>query len=488
MQRAWALALVCAPACAAGVSLEGSESGDTPAATSMVGTGSTPTGETTAPDPSTSEDPTAAQDSTSTGETTEGVEDSSSGEDSTSTGPELPHAELYPYDRVHSPITQFVAERMRAIAPVPGTIDARFAKVGGTTTASANFMQCLADPDAIMDLPAELMTTRDYFLAEIEPGVSSYTRASTAATAAWSSADLSFGQVAGEMMAILPRFALLLVGTHDLASDQPASIYTFGENLLDIVDEVIVGGGVPILSTLPQRSDMPTKVEWVPRYNAVIRAVAQGRQVPLVDLELALRSVALSGLGPDGIDLSAYISAAEDRPCFFNEVGLMNGGYNVRNRESLVALDRARAVVIDQAPGLDDPQPGLRGAGTLDDPFVIPSLPFVDLRTTVDGPSDEIDSYSGACDSTKDESGPEVVYSLETDTLVNLRVMVIDRASADVDVHVLDSPDPTTCLKRNDKEITGPLPEGDYTIVVDSYAGEVSGGAAGEYVLVVLAD
>lgn len=484
-RRGLALALVCAPACARGVSLEGSGADETFAVTDMgTSQASTPTeppAETTAPETTIADETSGT---TGADVPTSGSEGSSGGDEST-TGVEGPHPELYPYDRVHSPITAFVAERMRAVAPTVDTVDARFAKIGGTTTANPNFQQCLGDDMAIMEMPPDLLATRDFFNVDLGAGITPYTRDSMAAVAAASSAML-VAPVEAELTAIHPRFAHVLVGTHDLASDQPAAMFTFAENLMVIVDSLIAGGAVPILSTLPQRTDMPAKTAYIPRYNAIIRGVAQGRQIPLVDLELALRTVPMSGLGPDGIDLSAFVSAMVDRPCFFNEVGLQNG-YNVRNLESLVALDRAKRVVINGEEELDAPQPGLQGSGTVDDPFEIPGLPFVDMRTTTGAPS-VIDSYSGVCDAMQDESGPEVNYHLDVDSLVNLRVLVFDPQGVDVDIHVLDNPDPSSCLKRNDKEITGPLPEGDYTIVVDTFAGDFPGGLPGEYILVVLAE
>lgn len=486
--------LACASACAQGVGLDGTD----PVATTTPTTGTGTTGEP--PPPTGSEPPTGAEegtsgpaDTTTTTTTTGDVPTSEGGEtssgDDTTVGPETPHPELYPYDRVHSPITAFVADNLRTIA-APAAVDTVFAKVGGTTTASASFFKCLATDAAIMDLPPELAATRTHFNVDLGNGVTPFSRDSAAAMPGWTSADLRAGTptpVGAEIAALMPRYAHVLIGTHDLASDQPAAMFAYADNLMDTVDELIAAGAVPILSTLPQRSDMPGMLPYLPRYNAIVRAAAQGRQVPLLDLELALRNLPMTGLAADGVDLSVTMSAMIDRPCFFDEFSLQ-GGYNVRNLEGLRALDRAKQVVTDAAPELDAPLPGLQGSGTVDDPFEIPSLPFVDLRSTATSPSNALPSYGGACDAAKDESGPEIVYRLSVDADVDLRVLVFDRGAVDVDIHVLSNTDPESCLKRNDREITGPLPEGDYVIVVDSYAGEVMGGAAGEYILAVLAD
>jgi len=253
-----------------------------------------------------------------------------------------------------------------------------------------------------------------------------------------------------------------------------------------ITDALTIDGVVPILTTIPQRTDLPDKDLLVPRYNAVLRAVAQGRQIPLVDLNLALSGLPMAGVLAQG-ELSVFTSAMLDRPCHFSETALMYG-YNVRNLEALRSLDRARQVVVDEVPGLDPPGPRLEGAGTMNDPIAIPSLPFVDLRSTADSTSDVIDNYLGVCDAMKNESGPEVFYKLVVAAPIAVRIMVFDRANVDVDVHVLSELAAENCVKRNDREITGPLPPGTYYIVIDSYAGDVPDGAAGEYTLVVMED
>ena len=366
-----------------------------------------------------------------------------------------------------------------------------FAKIGGSSTASANFMQCFGDDATIQDLPAEpsLTATIESFRVVDLGGVTAFNHESLAAMAGFTSDVLVTGMptpVDAEVEAIKPRFAQVLVGTHDLEKDQPAQLWVFAEKMLDMVDALTQNGVVPILTTIPQRTDLPAKDMFVPRYNAVLRAVAQGRQIPLVDLNLALSKLPMAGLVDNG-ELSVFVSALVDRPCFFSETALMYG-YNVRNLEALRALDRARQVVVEVVPELDAPGSRLEGAGTMTDPIRIPSLPFVDLRSTADSTSDMIDNYLGACDETKDESGPEVFYKLEVTAPIDVRIMVFDRANVDVDVHVLSKLAAENCLKRNDREITGPLPIGTYYIAVDSFAGDVPDGAAGEYAIVVMED
>lgn len=494
--RSLALVLVCAAACAGGVGL-----GDETVAEQTSGSGGptgSSSGDATAVTPTGSGETSTGAAETSTGEVVPttgetGDESSSSGGDETTTGDDEPHPELYPTDRTHSPISAYVADHIREIAAMPAGNDKKatvFAKIGGSTTASTNYMQCFQSDAAIKELPMELMATLTHFRSEdLGMGVTPFSRVSVAAKAGFTSTDLVTGAptpINDEVAAILPRFAHINIGTHDLEKDQPAELYTFADNLLGTVDTLITIGVVPILSTIPQRSDLPLKDVYVSRYNLVVRAVAQGRQIPLVDLNRELGMLPNLGLTDMG-DLSVFVSAMLDRPCHFSESALLNG-YNERNLEDLRALDRAKQVVVDQVAELDPPGPGLKGAGTPDDPYQIPGLPFVDLQTTEGSPSDSFDNYPGLCDANKDESGPERVYRFELAKEVALRVMVFDRDMVDVDVQVLGEPTPDKCLSRNDKEINGPLKAGTYYVVVDSYAGNVPGGAAGEYMLVVMAE
>jgi hypothetical protein len=66
-----------------------------------------------------------------------------------------------------------------------------------------------------------------------------------------------------------------------------------------IVDRLLAEGIIPILSTIPPRDDSASADRMVPRYNAVVRAIAQTRGVPLVDLldkEFTIGTVRLRGL------------------------------------------------------------------------------------------------------------------------------------------------------------------------------------------------
>lgn len=475
--------------CAQGAPLDGGDGGtmvmtmaSTASTTMMTPSTSTPmttTGETT--EATTGEATTSGTDTT-TEAVTSSTTDTSTG---TTGGEPTILGEYYPYGQVHSPITPDIAAAMAAIAANGARNDAIFAKVGGSSTASDYFLDCLADVNLITGLPAQLQPTVDWFNAQAAGlGATSFNRVSLVAMDGWTADQPLLGMPAAlvsEATEINPRFAVVLFGTHELDQPQPDALYVFANNLLKIVDLATSSGTVPILSTIPTRKE-PAGIDiYIPRYNGVIRAIAQGRKLPLIDLNYALEGVPGQGLAGDGIDLNVATgmdNAAE--PCAF---GLVVHGYNRRNLSTVEALDRAKRAVVDgMAP--DATAPVLMGVGRLDEPIVIPGLPFVDMRSTADSSSDAIDAYAGACQSSGAE-GPEYIYELTVDAPTTIRAMVFSAgASVDVDLHLMTLADANTCVKRGDRELDGPLQPGTYYLSVDT----LGTATPGEFAFVVVAE
>jgi hypothetical protein len=106
--------------------------------------------------------------------------------------------------------------------------------------------------------------------------------------------------------------------------------------------------------------------------------------------------------------------------------------------------------------------------GTHDCPHVVEGFPFVHVADTATVATREFDLYN--C-STANESGPEVVYLFTVDTTGTLNVAVddVDGDAVDVDVHLLDADDPSSCLDRADISFNRTLGPGRYFIVVDTY-------------------
>lgn len=388
---------------------------------------------------------------------------------------------LYPADRAHSPITAGVAAGLRAIAAA-GAGDARvFAKVGDSNTVNTGSFHCFGGSAVNLGAHASLRETLDWFRAGRAGGTDPFRRTSLAATVGWS----AWAAVAGspsplrrELDAISPRYAAVMFGTNDI---QSRDLHRYGQSLLDIADQCVARGVIPLFTSVPPRDDSAAADAWVPRYVAVMRGVAQARQVPFVDLERSLRALPDHGVGPDGLHLTASPSGA----CALTDAGLRYG-FNVRNLLSLQALDRVRRALAGDAPP-DASAPQLSGDGTRARPFEVPSLPFADARDTRRGGERRIDRYPG-CMSAADESGPEFLYRLSVRAPTRVRAVVLSREGADIDLHLLGaSPEGAACVARHDQMVVADLTPGTWHLALDTY---VAAGSArpGPFVLVVMRD
>lgn len=423
-------------------------------------------------------------DSGSTGETSE--DETSEGETSEPAGPPL-----YVGARIHSPIDAFVAAALHDIrANDPLLVDDVFMKVGASSTVNPNTLYCFALDVPELDVhEPTLGPTLDYFLSGDAAGTTPFDRDTLAAevgrTAGWAiGGDPS--PLEQELDALAPSLALVHYGANDMQQGitYAAALPGFHANMSMLLDQLIARGVVPVVFGLSRRLDQDGADLWVPTFDAVSRALAQARRVPFVDLQLALEQLPGYGLSDDGLHLEAYAQGA----CVFTPAGLQHG-YNVRNLIALEVLDRLRHVLLLDAPSLEpEPVATLAGAGTLDEPFAIASLPFVDARDTSESSSFELDVYAG-CSSGADESGPEFVYLLELTEPRAIRAVVLDRAGVDVDIQLLaDDPElgfgEHSCLERDDTLIQTTLPAGRYAIVVDTY---VAGGVeqVGPYTFVL---
>jgi hypothetical protein len=394
---------------------------------------------------------------------------------------------VYPPDRTHSPITPFVATRLAHILEKnPSSRRDLFIKIGDSITVSGSFLHCFAGSSVQLDAHTALQPTLDLYRNATIAGTSPFNRTSLAAevgrTAAWAiSADPS--PIQQEIAATNASVAVVMYGTNDIGwygDDHVRTLVWFHDNMLNLVDQVIAAGIVPILSTIPHRDDSASHDAWVPTFNATIRALAQGRQVPLVDFYRELEPLADHGLGSDHVHPNTYAAGA----CVLTPDGL-GKGFNVRNLVTLEALDRVRRAAIDAQKPIDTDAPTMQGAGTSSSPLLVQGNPFTDMRSTEDATSDVLNKYMG-CSSNADESGPEYVYRLDVTTPVRVRAIVLDRGDVDIDLHLLSGTvSESACVARNDTIIEADLTAGTWYFVLDTY---VDGGVerAGEFTFVVL--
>ncbi len=394
---------------------------------------------------------------------------------------------VYPSDRTHSPVTPYVVSRMNEVLDRNATSRRDlFMKVGDSISASTRFLHCFADGEAELGAHGDLQGTLDAYASASIGGTTPFDRESASVeigrTAYWAM-NGSPSPLEQEMGALDAAIAVVMFGTNDIGWFNPDHLHTltwYHGHMFGLVDTLLEAGIVPILSTLPPRDDDAALDAWIPTFNAVIRAMAQGRQMPLVDFHRELVGLPEHGLSADGVHPNAYTGGGD--ACTLTADGLAYG-YNVRNWISLAALDRVRRAVIDGAGARDASGPVLAGQGTVADPFVMAERPFVDLRDSRDGTSDVLDTYgcSGA-----DESGPEHVYRLEVAEPSRMRAVVLDRGDVDIDVHLLGATvDESGCLARGDTIVEHDLSPGTYHLVIDTF---VRGGEelGGEYLLAVL--
>jgi hypothetical protein len=384
-------------------------------------------------------------------------------------GSEPSRAARYPSFETQSPITAFVAGRIREIAANGETDSQSVAKVGDSITVSNQFFHCFANSSD--SVSPEIDRTVEQF--------SGFDRTSLAAGVGWSSVMTLSGSpspLQQEIDAVAPSVAVVMYGTNDA---EGGNLDAYGGNLLSIVDTLIASGVVPIVSTIPPREYNANDAR-VPFYNAMARAVAQARQVPLVDLHRELLPLPGYGLGGDGLHPRGVGGG-----CDFSATG-MQAGYNVRNRVTIEAVDRVRRVLDGSVDYFDESAPQWVGEGTRSSPYQIPigSLPIAHAADT--RLSQERHNAAYSC-GTSNEGGSEVWYQLSLSQEQALRITVADRGDVDVDVHLLSgSTEASACVDRDDRTLDLVVPAGEHYLVVDTY---ISGGVekSGEFLLTIAA-
>lgn len=400
----------------------------------------------------------------------------------------------YPATAVTSPITEYVATRLRAIADQNTTRKGDvFMKVGDSHTVSKNLMYCFAGPAQAsyqLNLAGHdaLLPSIQHFRGGMAAGTTPFDRASLAAvigkSASWAT-NGSPSPIAQELGALNARFALVSYGTNDMQMGVSFSsaLWPFHENMSKLLEQLEGDGVIPIVAGLLPRGDGALAAIWANVYDIVTRGLAEGRQLPYLSVYLATKDLPKQGLAGDGLHGNAYV-AGTTQPCVFTSAGLAYN-YNVRNLHSMEQLDVVKRVVLDSAAAPDPTLPATQGDGSPTTPFVIDALPFTHHASTTDSPNSAIGVYSG-CGSSADESGPELYYTLVVTQPTPIRAMLFDRSGVDVDLHLLSGGmTGAACKARHDRLIERTLQPGTHTFVVDSF---VSAGKplSGQFMLAIM--
>ncbi|MCB9626676.1 MAG: SGNH/GDSL hydrolase family protein [Sandaracinaceae bacterium] len=383
----------------------------------------------------------------------------------------------YPEDRTLSPITPHVANHLREVVARGTSSDDVFIKVGASATYSSQFLHCFAGSNVDLDGRVSLQPTLDHFRGGDIEGATPFNRDSYATEvgrgAAWAIAG-DPSPLTQEVTVANPRYAVAMYGTNDI---EQTNVFAYANSVLDLTDQLLDEGIVPLWSSIMPRDDNPTSDLLVPVFNMAVRAVAQARQVPFIDLHRELLPLPEHGLGPDNLHPAAFSGGA----CQLTSAGLQFG-YNVRNLLTLQSLDRARRVVEGGAPP-DPADVPLVGDGSPGAPFVIPELPFSHVASTLFSTNDSIDTYTG-CMAAQNESGPELFYRLDLAAPATVRVLVFDRGTVDVDVHLLTGTTGASCVARNHQDLTLALAAGTHYLALDTFV-DAGGEHAGEYIVAV---
>jgi len=330
-----------------------------------------------------------------------------------------------------------------------------FAKVGDSITALPDFATCFDSGPYDLGAHGALADPLAYYLRGNADGTSPFARTSEAATGGWTAADVLAGPLDAELAAIAPRTAVILIGTNDNRYGRPLASY--GADLWSIVDRTIATGTIPMLSTLPPIHSDPTTDARVPLFGLVARAIAQGRQVPLVDFYREMLPLPGQGLASDGI----HPSVSPDGACFLTDADLAYG-FDVRNLITLDQLARVHAALAGSAP--DASAPLRTGAGTATDP-IRASLPLADLADLATG-----EAADSLC---LPVSGHQLVYALTGPAVFDAYAFARDGSAVPLDVRVAGG-----CLTAGWGEVTAGVPPGPAYLVV---------GGEGEVVVIAAA-
>jgi len=398
----------------------------------------------------------------------------------------------YPAERDNAPVTQAVADHLRAVAAAGvagGKSPARLIKVGDSITANGAFLSQFKCPDHdpavhygwewTRDLAGHgaLAAAADHFCQLTFPGWTSnipdahvggvgfpttcLDRVSLAVqvgqSAEWAVTG-SPSPLAQEIAAVGPLFAVVMFGANDVGGyggDREVLDWTV-EHQLAIVDACLAEGIVPILSATCPNDTSARNIERSRTLSHLVRALAQGRQIPFVNCHRALMSLPDHGLGGDGLHPNAL---DYNRAGHLTAEGLLYG-HNRRNLATLTALDQVYRTVIQGVPALDPEPSALAGSGSEEDPFVIDAIPFADFRQTT-------------------TESPSHWYRLDLLLPIALRGLVTDQGATDADLRLLDAA--FALVAADDGLVERTLAPGTYYLEV-----QAQDGHPGEFQLVVL--
>ena len=401
---------------------------------------------------------------------------------------------LYRGYELRSPITPYVVEQMLAIYDMSDSPDDLvFMKVGASGTVSTNLLYCFSGGDHyVVDLDGrdDLWMTIEAFREGDADGTTPFDRETVAArvgrTASWVIGG-NPSPLDSEITAINPRFAIVNYGTNDMGMGTTyySALTPYYENMSELLDQITDQGIVPIITGMNPRTDNASAALWVPTYDTINRGMAQARQIPYINLYLAVKDLPDQGLVSDGLHGNVYRHSGRAQGCIFTTEALQFN-YNVRNLHTIGVLDQVYRTVVLDMPAPDLATNVLTGEGSPDSPYIIDELPFTHYSDTRESPHTNLDAYP-TCDTGQDESGPEYLYVLELEERTPIRAIVLVLDGVDVDLHLLEPPFTSDeCLAGPDKMLELTLDPGTYIFALDTYVARSGTPFPGEFLFAIL--
>ncbi len=396
-----------------------------------------------------------------------------------------PQATRYLGTRILSPMTPYVVQKMKEISGKNAARnDKSFIKVGDSHFAPGSvFMYCFSTSSPkhsgynlnglkVEDAVSAFQSSFDAFNRDSAVAV-------VGMTATWLMGN-GRTKLDQELQTTNPRFAFYDYGTNDMGAystttQYMATLEKYYNKVLDGLGVLMDGGTIPLLIGTGWRTDYASlgatqPKHYVTTFSAVSRGIAEYYQIPFYDLQLSHSDISGFGLGSDGVHHSAI-----NYGCDFTSAGLAKGA-NRRNRYAIEMLARAWRALTLGSGATDDTIP-FEGSGTHADPYLITSLPYTHMASTVGGEK-KFNTY--ACRTTG-EYGPERVYRLEVASSVKIRAFAASRTDVDVDIHLLKSLSKDASLACGNRWVEATLSPGTYYFVVDTCNNDGSNTSAGTY-------
>jgi hypothetical protein len=348
----------------------------------------------------------------------------------------------YPAGQLHSPLTENVVANVQAIVSTSQRNLAQFMQFGDANCGTELMPFDPRNPYGLRPVPgvpSGSQPTIDYFSRQTIQGETAFLRLSLGCGESGTARDAVDGTsspIVRETTINGAAFALVQFGNAEQGDmvqnprviDDNMYMEGFDRYMLEVVDELIARGVVPLVRTFPARVNCDHGCQAVhmgPMFATITRGIAEGRQIPFADLNVQL---AMAGSKPgdylNGND--GHFTAGTAGSADFRDMKL---GYPNDVTLALAILDRMQQVAQGAWRAEPNPGPPRLGSGTLDEPFAVDTLPFTDLRDFRGAKPSPTTDYA-SCGAPKPIDGPAYFYRLEITSPTPVKVRLTNRMNS----------------------------------------------------------